>query len=147
MAEINLTKYGITGTTEIVYKFSSGKAGAGSRFHSDNLIIPFAAEFFAHKRRNQTAQIRATAGTADDHICFHAVFIQSGFGFQTDDGLMKQYLIEDAAQYISVAILFGSHFYGFRNGAAQTAGCTRMLCKDFSENPCHEMRAGRLCLS
>ena len=82
-----------TGVTEVINVFAAGKAGAGSRFYGDDFVISFAAQFFTHKRRNQTAQIGAAAGASDDHIRYNVVFVHSCFGFKADNGLVQQNLI------------------------------------------------------
>ena len=85
------------GIAEIVYKFSSGKAGAGCGFHGNELVILFSSEDFAHKRGNQPSQVGSAACAADDDIRYDIVFIKGGLCFQSDYGLVKQYLGKNAS--------------------------------------------------
>ena len=72
--------------------------------YRDEMIIGFTLQFFTHKRGNQSAEVAAASRTTDDDIGLDAVFIQCGFGFQTDNRLMQQHLIEYAPQNVTVAV-------------------------------------------
>ena len=111
----------LTGIAEVIYIFSSGKAGAGSRLYCNEFIILFPSEHLSHKRGNQATQVGAAAGTSDDDIRHDIVFIKRGLGFQTDNRLMKQYLGEHASQYVTVAFLLGRRFHRFGNGTAKAS--------------------------
>ncbi len=60
---------------EIVGEFPACEARTACRFNSDKLIVSLAPQFFAHERRNQSAQIRAASSTADDDVGFDAVLL------------------------------------------------------------------------
>ena len=106
---------------EIVSEFPPCEAGAAGRFHCDKAVILFPAQLFSHEGGNQSAQIGTAARAADDDIRHNAVFIQRGFRFQTDNGLMQQHLVKHAAQHITVTLRMGGYFHRFGNGAAQAA--------------------------
>ncbi len=98
-----------SGIAEVVCEFSSGKAGAGCRFHCDKAVILLAPELLAHKRCDQTAQIGTAARTADDDVRLHAVLIQRSLALKSDHRLMQQHLIQHASQHITIAFRMGCH--------------------------------------
>ena len=117
---------------EVVCILASGQAGAGCRLYRNDPVIRLAPELLAHEGCNQTTQIGTTAGTADDDIRLDAVLIQCRLGFQTDDGLMQQHLVQHAAQHIPVSLRGGRLLHCFGNGAAQASRSARMLLQDLS---------------
>ena len=82
-----------TGVAEVVGVGAAREAGAGGRLYGDEAVVGFAAELFAHEGRDQSAEVGAAAGTADDDIGFFAVFVKRGLGFKTDDRLVQHDLI------------------------------------------------------
>ena len=122
------------GVTEIIGILAPSEAGAGCRFHGDDLVVRFAPELLAHERGDESAQIGAAAGTADDHVGFDTVFIQCRLGFQADDRLVQEHLVQNAAQYVSVTGCAGSHFHRFGDGAAQRTGGSRIFLQDLTSD-------------
>ena len=116
--------------TEVIGEFTSCQARAGSRLHSDEAVVGFASELFAHEGGDQTAEVGTAAGASDDHVGLDAELVKGRLCFQTDDGLMQKHLIEHAAEHIAVAFLLGGGFDGFGDGAAEASGGAG----EFSEN-------------
>ncbi len=128
------------GVAEVVGESAAREARAGRRLDGNDPVVLFAAQLLPHKRRNQTAEVRAAAGAADDDVGLDAVFIQSGFCFQTDDRLVKQNLIENAAENVAVAGRCRCSLDCLADRAAERAGGIRVLLQNFSANVC---RVGR----
>ena len=75
-------------------------------------------ELLAHERGDQTAQVAAAAGAADNDIWHYAVLIQRDLGLQTNDGLVQQDLVEHAPQYITITVLAGGGLHCLGDGTA-----------------------------
>ena len=118
------------GVAEVIGKLATGETGAGGGLHGDEPVILFAPEFLAHEGGDQTAQVAAASGTADDDVGYNVVLIQRRLGLQADDTLVQQYLVEDAAQHVAVAGGGGGDLHGLGNGAAQRTGGAGMLLED-----------------
>ena len=86
-----------TGIAEVIGELAAREARAGRGLNGDDAVVGFSAELLAHKGRNQAAEVRAAAGAADDDVGLDAVFIKRSLGLQTDDRLVEQHLIENAA--------------------------------------------------
>ena len=110
------------GVAEVIGVLAPGEAGAGGGFHGDDAVVGLTPELLTHEGGDEAAQVGAAAGAADDDVGLDVVLIQRGLGFQTDDGLVQQHLIEHAAQHIAVAGVLGGSFHGLGDGAAQAAG-------------------------
>lgn len=106
------------GVAEVVGELSPGKAGAGGGFHRDEAVVPLSPELLAHERGDQTAQVAAAAGAADNDIWHYAVLIQRDLGLQTNDGLVQQDLVEHAPQYIAITVLAGGGLHCLGDGTA-----------------------------
>ena len=65
----------LAGVTEVVCEFAAGEAGAGGGLHGDELVIPLAPQLFTHEGGDQTAQVAAAAGAADDDIGHDVVLV------------------------------------------------------------------------
>ncbi len=124
----------LAGVAEIIRVFAACERRAGSRLNGKNLRVGFAGQFIAHIRCNQSAEVRAAARAADDDIRGFAQNIHCGLGFQANNGLVQQHLIEYRAEHIAVIIRGNSLFDGFRNGAAQRTGRFGKLSEDFPSN-------------
>ena len=81
------------GIAVVVNITPAGQARTACRFYGDKAVIGFAAEFFAHKGGDQTAEVGAAAGASDDYIGLDIVFVKRSFGFHTDNTLMEHYQI------------------------------------------------------
>ena len=107
------------GVAEVVDVFAAREAGAGCRLDRDDLIVGLTAEFFAHKRGNETAEVRSAARAADDDVGLDAVFVAGRLGLESDDGLVQKHLIEDRAELITVAGRGNSDFNRLGDSAAK----------------------------
>ena len=58
------------------------------------------------------------------------VLLQRRHGLQTDDGLVQQHLIQDAAQHVAVTLLASRGLHSLADGAAQGAGGVGELCQN-----------------
>ena len=133
----------LAGVTEIVCEDAPGKAGTGSGLYGDDTIISLASDHFSCKRRDETAQIGAASGASDDNIRDDMIFVKGCLCFQTDDCLMKQNLIQNAAQYITISFPGGFGLYSFRDSTSEAAGGAGMLDEDFASD--FRSIAGRRC--
>ena len=122
----------LTGVAEVVFEHAPGQAGAGGRLHGDDAVVRLAPQHLAHEGGDQTAQIGAAAGAADDDIRLDAVFIQSRLCLQTDDGLVQQHLIQHTAQHIAGVGRGSGALHGLTDGAAQRAGGVGELRQDLA---------------
>ena len=111
----------LAGIAEVIGESAARKARAGSRLDRDDPVIRLAAQLLPHERRDQSAQVGAAAGTADDDVRLDAVFIQSGLRLKSDHTLVQQHLIEDAAEHITVALTVRRILDRFADRAAETA--------------------------
>ena len=128
------------GVAEVIGESAAREARAGRGLDGNDPVVLFAAQLLPHKRRNQTAEVRAAAGAADDDVGLDAVFIERGLRLQTDDRLVKQNLIENAAEDVAVAGRCRCSLDRLADGAAERAGGVRVLLQNFSANVC---RVGR----
>ena len=118
------------GVAEVIGIHTPRQARAGSRFHGNDLIVRFSAQLLAHKRRDQSSQVGAAAGTTDNHVRLDPVLVQCGLGLQADHGLVQNHLIEYAPEDIAVAGGRNCHFDRFGDGAAERASGSRMCRQD-----------------
>ena len=118
------------GVAEVVRELAAREARAGRRFDRDDAVVGFAAEFFAHERGDQAAEVGTAAGAADDDVRLDAVLTERGLRFQADDALMQQDLRKDGSEYIAVAFVRDGRFHGLGDRAAETARGAGELRKD-----------------
>ena len=118
------------GVAEVIGKLAPGETGAGGGLHGDEPVVLLTPELFTHEGGDQTAQVAAASGAADDDVGHNVVLIQRRLGLQADDTLVQQYLVEDAAQHVAVARGGGGDLHGLGNSAAQGAGGAGMLLED-----------------
>ena len=95
-----------------------------------------ATKLDAHEGRDETAQVGTTSGTSDDDVGLDAILVERPLGFQSDDGLVKQHLVEHGAQHIAVALLAEGTLHGFRDGATQAALRVRVLTENLAPHLC-----------
>ena len=119
------------GVAEVIGKLAPGETGAGGGLHGDEPVVLLTPELFTHEGGDQTAQVAAASGTADDDVGHNVVLIQRRLGLQADDTLVQQYLVEDAAQHVAVARGGGGDLHGLGNGAAQRTGGAGVLLQNF----------------
>ena len=79
---------------------------------------------------HKTTQVRSAACAADQDIRLHADLLERRFRLEADDGLVQQHLIEHGAEYIAVALVRSSHFYGLRNRTAERTAGGRIVCQN-----------------
>ena len=72
---------------------SASKARARCRFSGNYLIVGFATQLFANEWADESAEVRAAAGATDDDVGLDAVFVESGFCFQTNHCLVQKHLV------------------------------------------------------
>ena len=108
-----LQRANLTSITEIICINATSQTRTRCRFNCNKTIICFTTQLFTHKRRNQTAQVRAATSTANDNIRMNAVLIHCCFGFQSNDRLMQQYLRQYRTQHIAITFLCSRCFYCF----------------------------------
>src|SRR5699024_1137860 len=77
------------GVAEVVGVLAPGQAGAGGGLHGDEAVVRLAPELLPHEGGDETAQVAAAAGTADDDVGLHAVLVQGGLALQADDRLVE----------------------------------------------------------
>ena len=128
---------------EVIGEPAAREARAALGLHGDDAVVRLAAQLFAHERGDQTTEIRAAAGAADDHIGLHAVFVERGLRLQTDDRLVQQHLIEHAAEHVAVAGVRYRDLHGLRDRAAERAGRAGELLEDLAPDVRRIGRGGR----
>ena len=68
------------GVAEVIGKLATGETGAGGGLHGDEPVILFTTELFTHEGGDQTAQVAAASGAADDDVGHNVVLIQRRLG-------------------------------------------------------------------
>ena len=66
---------------------------SGRGLDRDYAVVSLAAELFSHEGSYKSAQIRAAARAADDHVGLDAVFVHGRLRLKADDRLMEEHLI------------------------------------------------------
>ena len=120
------------GVAEVVGEHAAGEAGAAGRLDGYELVIALAAQLFAHEGADESAEVAAAAGAADNHVGDDAVFVHGDLGLHADDALVQQHLVEHAAEHVAVALMGGGVLHGLADGAAERAGGVRVLGEDFA---------------
>ena len=131
-----------TGVAEVIREGTASEARAGRGLDSDDTVVVFAAEFLAHERSDQTAEVGAAAGAADDDVGLDAVLIERGLGLETDDGLVQEHLIQHAAQHIAVAGILDGDFDSLADRAAEGTGGAGELLEDLAADVGGHRRGG-----
>ena len=116
----------VAGVAEIVSEAALGQAGAGGRFDGDDARLALALHLAAHVGHRQAGKVRSAAGAGDDHVRLVAGQRHLLDGFQADDRLVQQHVIEHAAQRVLGVGVLGGHFHGLGDGDAQRAVGVRM---------------------
>ena len=116
---------------EVVGVDAACEGGTAGGFDGHDVVVGFAAQFFAHERGNEAAQIGSAACTADDHVRLDAVFVERGFRFEADDGLVQENLVKNRAEDVAISFMFDGVFDGFGNGATEAAAGAGEVCEDF----------------
>ena len=106
---------------EIIDIFASGEGRAGCRLDRYDIVVCFAAQLLAHERRDEAAEIGSAACATDDHVSLYIVHLERRLGLQTDDRLVQQNLVENAAQHIAVTFCSDSDFNRFGDRGAKTS--------------------------
>ena len=127
----------------VIRKRRFGHGRTGFRLNRMNGNI-FAVEFVRHKRKRQAGKITATAGTSNDDIRVFADFFHLFFGFESNNGLMHQYMVENTAQRITGFTGFICHcrLDGFTNRNTKTSGGIRKFFKNHTAGLCLGAGAG-----
>ena len=117
---------------EVIFINTSCKGRTGCRFHSDDARISFAGQFVLHERRDEASQVGTAAGTSDDEVRVLVQLFHGDLGFQADDRLVKEHLVEHRAQHVAVSFVGHGYFYSFRNSASKASAVVRIFCQDLS---------------
>ena len=104
---------GFRRVAKIIGVTSPGKGRTGGGLHGDKTDIVFPFKTFRHKRRDQTAQVGAAAGAANDDIGLDTEFIKRRFGLQTDNRLVHNDMVEYAAEHIPAVFCLHRGFQRF----------------------------------
>ena len=130
---------------EVVGEHSARKAWARCRLNRNELVVLFTAQFFSHERAYKSAQIRAATGASYYYVRLDSILVHRGLCFHSDYRLVKQYLAQDRAKNVSVAVMLCGVFHRFRNRAAQRAGASRIFGVNLSSYfSFHAWRRNRL---
>ena len=68
------------GVAEVIGKLAPGETGAGGGLHGDEPVVLLTPELFTHEGGDQTAQVAAASGAADDDVGHNVVLIQRCLG-------------------------------------------------------------------
>ena len=126
----------LTGVAEIICVFAPGKRRTGCRLNTDDPIILLAADLLSHEGGDQPAEVGAAAAASDDHVRLDIVFGKRRLRFLTKGRLMKQYLIQNTSQHVTISLSGNRRFYRFGDGAAQASCGSRMLLQDLASYLC-----------
>ena len=129
-----------TGIAEIICVNASCKARAACGFYGYYPVVLFAAKLFAHERRDQSAEIGSAARTSDYHVGNDTVFIKRGLCLKTDHALVKEYLVKNASEHISVSGIGRSNLNCFGDRTSETSCRARMLRVDLLAYLCFHRR-------
>ena len=114
----------VAGIAEVVGEAALGEAGAGGRFDGHDARVALALELAAEVGHHEAGKVRSAAGAADDYVGLVAGQRHLLDGFQADDGLVQQHVIQHAAQRVLGVGILGGNFDGLGDGDAQRAvGC------------------------
>ena len=122
----------LTGVAEVVGELASRQGRAGGGLDGDDAVVGFASQFLAHEGGDETAEVGTAAGTADDDVGGHVDLFKSRLGFETDDGLMQEDLVQDRTEDVAVTFLRDFRFDRFGNGAAERAGGVGVFREDLA---------------
>ncbi len=114
------------GIPEIIDKRTFGHGRAGSRFDGDDLHL-FTADLVPDKGQGQTGKITSSPGATNDNVRVIADFLELFLGFQSDDGLMEQDVVQNTAQGIFAAGVGDGVLHGFTDGDTETSRRVRIL--------------------
>src|SRR5207302_7561886 len=102
-------------------------ARAGRGLAGDDARSRPATQTRADKREGDAGEIAAAAGAADDDVGIVAGHLELRHRLLADDGLVQQYMVEDAAEGIfGVGVLRGD-FYRLADGYPQAPRRIRMF--------------------
>ena len=122
----------VSGVAKVVSVFPLGEARTVRRFHCNHPGIVFSTEFGADERETEAREITAAAGTADDNIRIVVGQFHLAHSLLSDDGLMKQDMIEYATEGVLGVVTLGCDFYCLADRNTETARTLRVIGEDFS---------------
>jgi hypothetical protein len=117
----------VSGVAKVVRESTFGEAGTGRGFDGHNARVALAFELAPDVGHGQAGKVRSAAGAGDNHIGVVAGHGHLLDGFEADDGLMQQHVIEHASQSVLGVGVLGGHFDGFRDGDAERTAGVGML--------------------
>jgi hypothetical protein len=74
-----------------------------------------------HIREAYATKIAAATGAPQNHVRIHAYFFQLLLGFQPDNGLMQEHMIQNAPERIARLLIGNGIFNGLADGYTQTS--------------------------
>ena len=84
----------VAGVAEIVREGALGEAGAGGRFHGNHARVALSLDLAAQVGHDEAGEVRTAAGAADDHVGLVAGHGHLLDGFDADDGLVQQNVVQ-----------------------------------------------------
>lgn len=110
------------GIAVVVCVTSASEGWAACGFDGDEAVGVFAAELLSHKGSDEATEVGAASCAPDDDIGLDAEFLEGGLGFETDNGLMEEDVIEDASEDVAEVFVLLSGLDGLGDGASEGAG-------------------------
>src|SRR6202030_3749812 len=112
---------------EIIGVLAARQARAGRGLAGDDARLGTVTQARADKREGNTGEIAAAAGAADDDVGIVAGHLELRHRLLPDDGLVQQYMVEDAAEGIFGAGVLRGDFHRLADGDPQAPRRIRML--------------------
>lgn len=120
----------VGGIAEVIGVGAAGEGGAGGGFDCDDAGFLASAESGTDEGEGDAGEVGSAAGATDDDIGVIIGHLELFDGFDADDGLVEQDVVEDGAQGVFGIFRLGGDFHGFRDGDTEAAGVVGALGED-----------------
>jgi hypothetical protein len=101
--------------------------GAGRGLHRHDARLGAAAQAVADEGEGNTGEVGAAAGAAHHHVGPGVGHLHLLHGFQADDGLVQQHVVQHRAQRVLGVVALHGQLHRLADGDAQAAGVVRAL--------------------
>ena len=130
------------GVAEVVAVFALRQAGAGGRLDREEARVASARDLVGEEGEDEARGVRTTAGAADDDIRVLPGHLHLLDRFLSDDRLVDEDVVEDAAERILGVLAHGGVFDRFGDGDAEGAVAVRIRREDAPSGVRVHRRAG-----
>src|SRR5207302_1289353 len=112
---------------EIIGVFAARQARTGRGLAGDDVRLGTTTQARPDKREGNAGEIAAAPGTPDDDIGIVAGHLELRHRLLADDGLVQQYMVEDAAEGVFGVCVLCRNFHRLADGDPQTPRRIRMF--------------------